>query len=103
MQVKNDATLKDPVLTIAEAAKLARVSTKTIYRALDAGALRCSNLGQRKGYRTRESWLNEWINRNAQEVRAVSELEVRSPTSPPRTARRGPYAAKQTPRRGFLK
>lgn len=92
------------LLTVAEAAIFAGVSEKTIYRALESRRLKHARIGQSKCYRIRPEWLDEWIDASAIEVQpAVSGLAIQHAVAPPRTARRGPYAQEQTPRRGFLK
>jgi excisionase family DNA binding protein len=92
------------LLTVAEAAGFAGVSEKTIYRALDSRRLKHARIGQSKCYRIRREWLDDWIDDSAVEVEpAVSGFAIERPVSPPRTARRGPYAQEQTPRRGILK
>lgn len=52
----------DVILTPAEAAKLAKASLKTVYRAIGSGALVASPIGRGRRYRiTRENfwrWLN---------------------------------------------
>lgn len=93
-----------PLLNVAEAAEYVGVSTKTIYRALESGRLAHARVGQRKGYRIRREWLDDWIDECVVEPEpAVSEVAIKHAVNPPRTARRGPYAQGQTPRRGFLK
>ncbi len=92
------------LLTVAEAARFAGVSEKTIYRALDARRLKHACIGQSKCYRIRREWLDAWIDNSAVEVEpAVSGFAIEQAVTPPRTARSGPYAEEQTPRRGFLK
>lgn len=92
------------LLTVAEAARFAGVSEKTIYRALDARRLKHACIGQSKCYRIRREWLDDWIDDSAIDVEpAFSAVEIKSPIAPPRTARGGPYAQEQTPRRGILK
>ena len=91
-------------LSVAEAAEYIGVSTKTIYRAIDSRRLKHARIGQSKCFRIRPEWLDEWIDGAAVEPEpAVSEVAVRHAAAPPRTARRGPYAQAQTPRRGILK
>lgn len=91
-------------LSVAEAAAYVGVSTKTIYRALEGRRLRHACIGMKKGYRIRREWLDEWITESIVEPEAaLSEVEFKNPSAPPRTARRGPYAGAQTPRRGILK
>lgn len=93
-----------PLMNVAEAAKYVGVSTKTIYRALESRQLKHARIGQSKGYRIRREWLDDWINESAVEPEpAVSEVAIIHAVTPPRTARRGPYAQEQTPRRGILK
>lgn len=92
------------LLTVAEAARFAGVSEKTIYRALEARRLKHARIGQSKCYRIRREWLDDWIDDSAVDVEpAVSGFAIEHPVGPPRTARRGPYAQEQTPRRGILK
>lgn len=92
------------LLNVAEAAEYVGVSTKTIYRALEKRRLKHARIGARKGYRIRRQWLDEWIDECAIEPEpAVSEVAIKHAVNPPRTARRGPYAQEQTPRRGILK
>lgn len=92
------------VLTVTQAAEYIGVSSKTIYRALDAKRLKYACVGQSKCYRIRREWLDAWFDENAVEAEpASSGLAIERPVNPPRTARRGPYAQEQTPRRGFLK
>lgn len=91
-------------LSVAEAAAYVGVSTKTVYRALETRRLKHARIGLSKGYRIRPEWLDDWINESAVEPEpAVSEVAIKHAAAPPRTARRGPYAQAQTPRRGFLK
>jgi excisionase family DNA binding protein len=92
------------LLTVAEAARFAGVSEKTIYRAIEARRLKHARIGQSKCYRIRPQWLDDWIDDCAVEAEpAVSGFAIEHPVSPPRTARSGPYAQGQTPRRGILK
>lgn len=91
-------------LSVAEAAAYIGVSTKTIYRAIESRRLRHARIGQTKCYRIRPEWLDEWIDGAAIEPDpAPSEVQIKHAAQPPRTARRGPYAGAQTPRRGILK
>lgn len=94
----------DHLLAVSEAAAYAGVSTKTIYRALEARRLKHARIGQSKCYRIRREWLDAWIDESAVEVEpAFSDVAFKVPARPPQTARRGPYSQEQTPRRGFLK
>lgn len=91
-------------LSVAEAAAYVGVSTKTIYRAIESRRLKHSRIGQTKCYRIRPEWLDAWIDGAAVEPEpALSEVQIKHPAKPPRTARRGPYAQAKTPRRGILK
>lgn len=93
-----------PLLNVAEAAEYVGVSTKTIYRALESRDLKHARIGRSKGYRIRREWLDDWIDESVVEPEpAVSEVAIKHPATPPRTARRGPYAQEQTPRRGILR
>lgn len=103
MNVTEGIDALDPILTVEQAAKLMSVSTKTIYRAIEARTIRFARLGQSKCYRIRLSWLYEWIDRSAEDVLPISEFEITGTKAPPRTANRGPYAREKTPRRGTLK
>ncbi|MBJ7354371.1 MAG: helix-turn-helix domain-containing protein [Thermoleophilaceae bacterium] len=101
MKVSTDTKL---TLSVAEAADYIGVSSKTIYRAIESRRLKHARVGQSKCFRIRPEWLDDWINESAVEPEpAVSEVAIRRAVTPPRTARRGPYAQAQTPRRGFLK
>jgi len=91
-------------LSVSQAAAYVGVSTKTIYRALETRRLKHARIGLSKGYRIRPEWLDDWINESAVEPEpAVSEVAIKHAVSLPGTARRGPYAQGQTPRRGILK
>jgi excisionase family DNA binding protein len=93
----------DRLLTVAEAASFAGVSTKTIYRAIDARRIKHARIGQSKCFRIRLQWVNDWIDASSVDVEpSFSEFDIRHPQTPQKTARRGPYAEGQTPRRGFL-
>lgn len=92
------------VLTVAEAAEYVGVSQKTIYRALDARSLKHACVGRSKCYRIRREWLDAWIDEcSVEDEPGSSGLATKQPVRPPKTPRNGPYAGKQTPRRGFLK
>lgn len=92
------------LLTVNQAAEYAGVSQKTIYRAINARRLTHACIGQSKCYRIRREWLDAWIDESAVEAEpASSGFAIEHPASPPRTARSGPYAQEQTPRRGILK
>ena len=54
-----------PWLTTDEAAAYARCSATTIYRAIDAGALRASHNGPRSPYRIHTDWIDTWLERHA--------------------------------------
>ena len=51
---------KDDILTIQEVAKVLKVSTRTVYRWVDAGDLKVARIG-RKTYRVFESDLRKFI------------------------------------------
>lgn len=48
-------------LTVAQAAALAGVSPKTIYRAIEDGRLAAACLGRSTALRTTPQWITEWI------------------------------------------
>lgn len=92
------------ILNVTQAAEYAGVSRKTIYRAINSRHLTHSCIGQSKCYRIRREWLDEWIDENAVHAEpATSGFAINHPAGPPRSARSGPYAEQQTPRRGILK
>lgn len=89
----NATTNAKLTLSVAEAAAYVGVSSKTIYRAIESRRLKHARIGQSKCFRIRPEWLDDWINASAVEPEhAISEIAIRHATTPPRTARRGPYA-----------
>ena len=53
--------MTDVLLTPADVARRCQVSTKTVLRAIQAGRLRASRLGQKGAYRVREIDVDVWI------------------------------------------
>ena len=51
----------DQLLTPGEVAELCRLSTKTVLRAIHAGRLRASRLGERAAFRVRLADVEAWI------------------------------------------
>jgi excisionase family DNA binding protein len=105
--VWGDPAVESPaaqIMNVTQAAEYAGVSSKTIYRAINARRLTHSCIGESKCYRIRREWLDAWIDESAVEAEpASSGVAITHPASPPRTANSGPYAQGQTPRRGILK
>ena len=77
----------DQLLTPGEVAELCRLSTKTVLRAIHAGRLRASRLGERAAFRVQLADVEAWI-----EASVV-------PTPPPASALKNPLPAAplQTP------
>jgi excisionase family DNA binding protein len=50
-----------PWMVVTEAAAYARVSTKTIYRAVETGKLRHARVGDRRALRFRREYLDEFL------------------------------------------
>lgn len=55
-------------LTVDEAAKLAKVSPKTIYTAVSAGLLRHARINRRRSLRFRADWIDAWIDATLEPV-----------------------------------
>lgn len=92
------------LLTVQQTADLVNASTKTIYRAIERGDLRCTNIGASKGIRLSREAVEEWISLCTDDGdRTPNGIEIEHPVTPPKTAKRGPYAREKTPRRGTLK
>jgi excisionase family DNA binding protein len=53
--------MTDVLLTPADVARRCQISTKTVLRAIQAGRLRASRLGQKGAYRVREIDVDMWI------------------------------------------
>jgi excisionase family DNA binding protein len=53
--------MSEVLLTPGDVARRCQVSTKTVLRAIQAGRLRASRLGQRGAYRVREIDVDVWI------------------------------------------
>lgn len=69
--------LDTPWLTTAEGASYARISPKTLLRAIAAGRLRHARVGGRRSIRLRREWLDAWLLATAEprEVRHQGEPE----------------------------
>ena len=55
------AATTDHILTVAEAAALAKCSPKTIYRAIKSGALVASGIGRGRAYRITQANFWRWM------------------------------------------
>ena len=65
----NDASAAPtPWLIVMEAAAYARVSTKTIYRAVEHSKLRHARVGDRRALRFRREYLDEWLEATVEPV-----------------------------------
>lgn len=70
--------VSDAIYTLAEAAKLAKFSEKTLRRCIASGELRASK--PRGEYRIRAEWLNDWLDNNvvrADAFAAVPQMKAR--------------------------
>jgi excisionase family DNA binding protein len=64
--MRNDPPVPTPWKNTVEASQRARCGLKLVYRAIKRGDLRAARLGGRRGaIRIHESWIDEWIARNA--------------------------------------
>ena len=50
-----------PWMVVAEAAAYARVSTKTLYRAVERNKCRHARVGDRRALRFKREYLDEWL------------------------------------------
>jgi excisionase family DNA binding protein len=57
-----------PWRTVDEAAARAKVSDKTIYRAIADGMLRAARVGGRRAVRLRDEWIDQWLERESTPV-----------------------------------
>jgi len=62
LKVANDAPVVDPYLTVEEAAKLLKVSTKTVYRRIEGRELKTVLLSG-KSYGIRKSEIEKYLTR----------------------------------------
>lgn len=62
-------------LTVADAAKLAKVSPGSIYKAVGAGVLRHARINRRRSLRFRPDWIDAWV--DATQVPIEQPLEAR--------------------------
>ena len=90
----NGERISQRTLTIAQAAKYAGVSTKTIYRAIEDGRLMAACLGRSTALRTTPEWVDEWI-----EASKYTPKPQATPTRKTTRARRSNHKKRQ---RGFL-
>ena len=76
-------------LTVAQAAAHVGVSTNTIYRAIEGGRLRAACLGEKKGVRTTQRWIDEWIESSVYAPKPQATPTIKTPARRrPRPARR---------------
>lgn len=79
-------TMIHELFTPAEVAVRCQVSTKTVLRAIRAGRLRASRLGERGAYRINPEDLDAWVEgtvvRPALQARLASPLKPRLPATP---------------------
>lgn len=61
-------TTTTPWLTAAQAARVAQVGLKTIYREIRAGRLRAARIGQRRDIRIHRDWIGLWLEASVQVV-----------------------------------
>lgn len=66
--------MTDRLLTPADAAERCQLSTKAILRAIRAGRLRASRLGERGALRIRESDVDAWIEESVVVPEAKAEI-----------------------------
>lgn len=80
-------------LTVAQAARYAGVSTKTIYRAIEDGRLTAASLGRSTALRTTPAWVIEWIeqSRYTPKPQAHPTVKTARPRRPKRAARPNGY------------
>lgn len=71
--------MTDRLLTPADAAERCQLSTKTVLRAIHAGRLRASRLGERGGLRIRESDVDAWIEESVVTPRAPRHVPMAVP------------------------
>jgi excisionase family DNA binding protein len=72
------AATTDHILTVADAAALAKCSPKTIYRAIKSGALVASGIGRGRAYRITQANFWRWMDGSVvqREPRSVARLAV---------------------------
>ena len=76
----------DQLLTPGEVAELCQLSTKTVLRAIHAGRLRASRLGERAAFRVRLADVEAWIEASVvPSPRPASALKSPAPAAPMRT------------------
>ena len=63
-----DEQVASPWLTVKEAASVARVGQKLIYRECAAGRLRHARIGFRRDIRIRREWVDEYLERCAEPI-----------------------------------
>ena len=65
MSDDSSVSVASPWMVIAEAAAYLRLSSKTIYRAVEADQLRAARVGGRRSLRFKAEWLDEYMERCA--------------------------------------
>ncbi len=72
------AATTDHILTVAEAAVLAKCSPKTIYRAIKSGALVASGIGRGRAYRITQANFWRWMDGSVvqREPPSIGRLQV---------------------------
>lgn len=72
------AATTDHILTVAEAAALAKCSPKTIYRAIKSGALVASGIGRGRAYRVTQANFWRWMDASVvrREPQPIARLAV---------------------------
>jgi excisionase family DNA binding protein len=62
-------------ITISEAAQIVGVGEKALYTAIKQGRLRAARVGDRRGLRLTEEWLDEWMLSRTNVVAIIGKVE----------------------------
>ncbi|HMJ04099.1 MAG TPA: helix-turn-helix domain-containing protein [Conexibacter sp.] len=90
-------SVSDDVWTVDEVAARAKVSKKTVHRAIDAGDLQAAPLGEAGALRILEEWFQDWMRDRAR--LHAERRAARSASSPGAVAA---AASRRSRRRGTL-
>lgn len=75
--VANVTEAPSPWLTADQAAKRARVGSKTVYAAVRAGQLRAARIGGRRSLRFLAGWVDAWLEATAMPIETARGTSFR--------------------------